>query len=215
MPSALAADRPDPPRLDRPGRLPRRGADATSADARRAGDARAPGRDAPDRVHRPRLHHRLGVEGVPRAPGRCTARALPAGLLESDRLPEPVFTPSTKAAEGHDENISFERGGRARRRRARRPGPGDRPRRLPRAAPTPPLERGIVIADTKFELGIIDGELAICDEILTPDSSPLLAGRARGSRARRRPRSTSSPSATGPSRPAGTRSRRRRRCPTR
>ena len=77
------------------------------------------GRDAAGRVHRARLHHRLGVEGVPRRPAPCTAARLPAGLLESERLPEPVFTPSTKAELGHDENISFER-----RRRARGRGPG-------------------------------------------------------------------------------------------
>ena len=51
----------------------------------------------PDRVHRPGLPHRIGVEGVPAAAARCTATALPGGLLESAQLPEPVFTPSTKA----------------------------------------------------------------------------------------------------------------------
>jgi phosphoribosylaminoimidazole-succinocarboxamide synthase len=72
---------------------------------------------------------------------------LPSGLRQSERLPEPVFTPSTKAESGHDENISFEE------------------------AAALAGERGIIIADTKFELGIIDGALAICDEVLTPDSS--------------------------------------------
>ena len=97
---------------------------------------------------------------------------LPAGLQESDRLPEPVFTPSTKADVGlHDENISFEQAvaivGR-RRRRARPPPSAWPPTSGP---PTDAAERGIIIADTKFELGWIDGELALCDEVLTPDSS--------------------------------------------
>ena len=96
--------------------------------------------------------------------------ALPDGLLESERLPEPVFTPSTKATEGHDENISFEQAvelvGDKLATRAREISLAAYARGAQIA-----LERGIVIADTKFELGLIDGELAICDEILTPDSS--------------------------------------------
>jgi phosphoribosylaminoimidazole-succinocarboxamide synthase len=95
---------------------------------------------------------------------------LPKGLRESDRLPEPVFTPSTKATVGHDENISVEQA-------ARLAGPDvvGRAQHLSldaydRAAARA-LERGIIVADTKFELGFIDGELAICDEVLTPDSS--------------------------------------------
>jgi len=95
---------------------------------------------------------------------------LPGGLVESDRLPAPVFTPSTKAVEGHDENISFERCaeiiGEDLAARAREVSVAAYRLGADRA-----LERGIVIADTKFELGLIDGELAICDEILTPDSS--------------------------------------------
>ncbi len=95
---------------------------------------------------------------------------LSAGLLESARLPEPVFTPSTKAIEGHDENISFEQSAEL---------VGDdvaiRAREIClgayRAAAELAFERGVVIADTKFELGFVDGELIICDEILTPDSS--------------------------------------------
>jgi phosphoribosylaminoimidazole-succinocarboxamide synthase len=95
---------------------------------------------------------------------------LPAGLRQSERLPEPVFTPSTKATAGHDENISFDAavslvGAEL----------ADEARRLSLAAYQRGAElaasRGIIIADTKFELGLIDGRLAICDEILTPDSS--------------------------------------------
>jgi len=95
---------------------------------------------------------------------------LPAGLLESARLPEPVFTPSTKASVGHDENISFEEAvksvGAEAAGRAREISLTAYERGAARA-----LERGIVVADTKFELGFIDGELAICDEVMTPDSS--------------------------------------------
>jgi phosphoribosylaminoimidazole-succinocarboxamide synthase len=95
---------------------------------------------------------------------------LPAGMLESARLPEPVFTPSTKATEGHDINISYaeavELVGEPLAEQARAICLEAYSTGAKRA-----LEHGIVIADTKFELGIIDGELAICDEILTPDSS--------------------------------------------
>ena len=95
---------------------------------------------------------------------------LPVGLRESDRLPEPVFTPSTKATEGHDENISFEAAadlvGRELAERAREISIS-----AYLAGSEIAEEHGIIIADTKFELGIVDGELIICDEILTPDSS--------------------------------------------
>jgi phosphoribosylaminoimidazole-succinocarboxamide synthase len=100
----------------------------------------------------------------------CGVR-LPAGLRESDRLPEPIFTPATKAAEGHDENISFDRaaeivgGPTAERLR-------DLTLRLYREAAAYALERGIIIADTKFEFGRnADGRIVWIDEALTPDSS--------------------------------------------
>jgi phosphoribosylaminoimidazole-succinocarboxamide synthase len=95
---------------------------------------------------------------------------MPSGLLEAARLPEPVFTPSTKATEGHDENISFaaaaELVGLDVAMRAR-----EICLAAYSAAADLALHRGVVIADTKFELGIVDGELIICDEIFTPDSS--------------------------------------------
>lgn len=104
------------------------------------------------------------------ASGTMPGMVLPAGLPESSRLPEPVFTPSTKATEGHDQNISFEDAvalvGAKSALRAREISLAAYSRGASRA-----LEHGIVIADTKFELGFIDGELAICDEIMTPDSS--------------------------------------------
>ena len=93
-----------------------------------------------------------------------------AGTMHGTPLPEPVFTPSTKAAEGHDENISFDRAvdlvGAEMAARAR-----DVSLELYRRGAARALERGIIIADTKFELGLVDGELVVADEVLTPDSS--------------------------------------------
>jgi phosphoribosylaminoimidazole-succinocarboxamide synthase len=102
--------------------------------------------------------------------GTMHGAKLPSGLEESSQLPEPVFTPSTKAAEGHDENISFDRAvdlvGRELAERAR-----DVSLELYTRGAAWALERGIIIADTKFELGLVDGELVVADEVLTPDSS--------------------------------------------
>jgi phosphoribosylaminoimidazole-succinocarboxamide synthase len=98
--------------------------------------------------------------------------ALPAGLRQAERLPQPIFTPSTKAAAGaHDENIDFERMadivGPALARQVR-----DVSLALYRAAADYALTRGIIIADTKFEFGLdADGALVWIDEALTPDSS--------------------------------------------
>ena len=95
---------------------------------------------------------------------------LRAGLRESDALPEPIFTPATKAQTGHDENISFERMCEITGR-----GVGERLRDLTLAlygrAAEYARSRGIIIADTKFEFGFIGGELVLADEVLTPDSS--------------------------------------------
>ncbi|MBI2708267.1 MAG: phosphoribosylaminoimidazolesuccinocarboxamide synthase [Actinobacteria bacterium] len=106
-----------------------------------------------------------------RASGTMHGTALPEGLQESSRLPEPVFTPSTKAEGGaHDENISFARAvalvGDDVAERARAIS-----LELYRRGSEWAAERGIVIADTKFELGLVDGELVVADEVLTPDSS--------------------------------------------
>lgn len=96
--------------------------------------------------------------------------ALPGGLRESDRLPEPIFTPATKASSGHDENISFEeaaaRVGRQLAERLRAVSLEIYRRAAAYAAP-----RGILLADTKFEFGLDRGELIWIDEALTPDSS--------------------------------------------
>ena len=103
--------------------------------------------------------------------GRVCGIDLPSGLVEADRLPEPIFTPATKATEGHDENISFGRmvdlvgeelAGRLRELTIE----------LYCKASDYALERGIIIADTKFEFGLDDdGDLVWMDEALTPDSS--------------------------------------------
>ncbi len=102
--------------------------------------------------------------------GTLAGEALPSGLVESQRLPEPRFTPAIKNDAGHDENIS-------RTRLRAMIGPElagqleDLSIRMYDFAANYALERGIVIADTKFEFGFIDGRLHIIDELLTPDSS--------------------------------------------
>jgi phosphoribosylaminoimidazole-succinocarboxamide synthase len=104
------------------------------------------------------------------ATGRICGIALPKGLRESDRLPEPIFTPATKAAAGHDENISFERAaalvGEERARQVR-----DVSLEIYRRAAEYAEPRGILLADTKFEFGLLGDELIWIDEALTPDSS--------------------------------------------
>ncbi|MCJ7491990.1 MAG: phosphoribosylaminoimidazolesuccinocarboxamide synthase [Dehalococcoidia bacterium] len=95
---------------------------------------------------------------------------LPKGLRESDKLPEPIFTPSTKAASGHDLNIGFaevaDLVGPETAKQVR-----DATLAIYRFAAEYALERGIIIADTKMELGWHDGKLILIDELLTPDSS--------------------------------------------
>jgi phosphoribosylaminoimidazole-succinocarboxamide synthase len=104
-----------------------------------------------------------------RTSGTMHGQALPQGLQESDQLPEPVFTPSTKG-EIHDENITFDQAvdlvGTEVAERAREVSV-----ELYRRGAELARDRGIIIADTKFELGFVDGELVLCDEVLTPDSS--------------------------------------------
>jgi phosphoribosylaminoimidazole-succinocarboxamide synthase len=95
---------------------------------------------------------------------------LPAGLKESSELPEPIFTPATKAETGHDENISFEEAVRivgadvAEKARAAS-------LKIYNFARDYARQRGIIIADTKFEFGQLDGKLILIDEVLTPDYS--------------------------------------------
>lgn len=106
-----------------------------------------------------------------RATGAVCGHRLPEGLRESERLPEPIFTPATKAREGHDENISREQAaeivGAERLREIE-----EVSIRLYTTAAEHALRAGIVVADTKFELGLdADGNLVLADEALTPDSS--------------------------------------------
>jgi len=102
--------------------------------------------------------------------GAVCGITLPEGLVESQELPEPIFTPATKADEGHDENISFEEMTKIIDREdaeALR----DLSIQLYSRGRDYARERGIILADTKFEFGRIDGEIALIDEMLTPDSS--------------------------------------------
>jgi len=105
-----------------------------------------------------------------RATGKVCGIALPAGLKESDKLPQPIFTPATKATSGHDENISFERAaemlGGALAEKVR-----GVTLEIYRRAAAYAEPRGILLADTKFEFGQLNGELLWIDEALTPDSS--------------------------------------------
>jgi len=102
--------------------------------------------------------------------GKVCGIDLPPGLRDGDRLPSPLFTPSTKAEKGHDENISEEQAARI---------IGQENLRLLKelslsiysSAVQYASERGIIICDTKFEFGVVDGRIIIVDEMLTPDSS--------------------------------------------
>jgi phosphoribosylaminoimidazole-succinocarboxamide synthase len=105
-----------------------------------------------------------------RATGKVCGIPMPAGLRESEKLPEPIFTPATKAATGHDENIPFERA-------AEIIGPSLAAKlrevtlEIYRRAAAYAEPRGILLADTKFEFGLLNDELIWIDEALTPDSS--------------------------------------------
>ena len=106
------------------------------------------------------------------AKGTVHGTPMPPGLQLAERLPEPMFTPSTKAKEGHDLNIGFDAAaqivGRDAAAEARRISLALYERAAARVAAA-----GLVLADTKFELGFVDGELCLCDEVVTPDSSRL------------------------------------------
>ena len=102
--------------------------------------------------------------------GTVHGMSQPKGMRQADRFDEPLFTPSTKAEEGHDVNLSYDEAvdvvGKEVAEKAR-----DLCLEAYRRAATAAEAHGIVVAHTKFELGWIDGELAFCDEVLTPDSS--------------------------------------------
>ncbi|HLH03647.1 MAG TPA: phosphoribosylaminoimidazolesuccinocarboxamide synthase [Bryobacteraceae bacterium] len=105
-----------------------------------------------------------------RAQGTVCGIALPAGLKDGDQLPEPIFTPASKAQSGHDENVSFEyvaaQIGEQLAVRLR-----DLTLTIYEKAARYARERGIILADTKFEFGFVGDELVLADEVLTPDSS--------------------------------------------
>ncbi|MDX1928272.1 MAG: phosphoribosylaminoimidazolesuccinocarboxamide synthase [Pirellulaceae bacterium] len=102
--------------------------------------------------------------------GKVCGVSLPAGLKQCDRLPEPIFTPATKAETGHDENVSFEvmanSIGLETASKLR-----DLSLEVYRQAASYAASRGLIIADTKFEWGWFEGRLILIDEVLTPDSS--------------------------------------------
>ena len=105
-----------------------------------------------------------------KATGAVCGIKLPAGMKESQKLPQPIFTPATKAANGHDENISFEE-------MVKRAGPEmseklrDLSLKIYKSAADYAAKRGIIIADTKFEFGNTAAGIVLGDEVLTPDSS--------------------------------------------
>jgi len=105
-----------------------------------------------------------------KATGKVSGISLPSGLKESDALPEPIFTPSTKATSGHDENISFDQMceivGVENASHVR-----DLTLRIYKKASAFARQRGIIIADTKFEFGRTAQGITLADEVLTPDSS--------------------------------------------
>ena len=105
-----------------------------------------------------------------RRQGTVSGQPMPAGLVEGQQFPEPLFTPTTKADEGHDENMSSDEVvalvGPAMARKLE-----DTSKAVYQFAQTYARERGIILADTKMEFGTLDGELILIDELLTPDSS--------------------------------------------
>ncbi len=149
-----------------------------------AAPVRGPQHDVPQadhaarRVHRPRLHHGSGWASYQKT-GKVCGIQLPEGLKESEKLPEPIYTPSTKAEIGdHDENISYEQSIDVLEKLF--PGKGeeyatklrDYTIALYKKCAEYALSRGIIIADTKFEFGLDEeGNVILGDEMLTPDSS--------------------------------------------
>ena len=194
----LRADRPEPHARD-PRRRPLDGVPAA--------------RDAADRVRRARLPRRLGLEGLPGDRRRLRAHAA-RGAARVGQAARADLHAGDEGADGPRREHHARAGRRARRRgaaRARSSASRSRSTRRPR---TTRCARGIIIADTKFELGLdADGNLVLGDEALTPDSSRFWPGRHVRARPRRRTASTSSSCATTARRPAGTRPIPARSCP--
>jgi len=112
-----------------------------------------------------------------RKTGTLASEKLPEGLKESSRLPDPIFSPSTKATSGHDENITFSE---AERKVGRETAEALRSLtiRLYTFASNYAEKKGIIIADTKFEFGFFEGKIIVCDEMFTPDSSRFWPAKA-------------------------------------
>jgi phosphoribosylaminoimidazole-succinocarboxamide synthase len=157
-----------------------------TADPARLPDA-ATGPDLDGRVMLVRRARRIDAECVVRGyiagsgwaeyqrSGSVVGHRLPDGLREADRLPEPIFTPSTKAEVGHDENITREQlAGMVGAELAAEL--EERSLALYRAGAERAARAGLILADTKFEFGWIDGQVALIDEVLTPDSSRFWDG---------------------------------------
>jgi len=102
--------------------------------------------------------------------GSVCGHKLPRGLIESDRLPQPILTPATKAVSGHDENITESEAAEIAGKTIYETG-RDYALQIFSKATELAAERGVIIADTKFEFGISNGEVILIDEVLTPDSS--------------------------------------------
>ena len=102
--------------------------------------------------------------------GKVCGIDLPAGLVESSRLDEPIYTPATKATDGHDINISSEEAAKVIGEKWNSKA-ADAARRVYQRGREIAEERGIILCDTKFEFGLLNGELVLADEVLTPDSS--------------------------------------------
>ncbi len=104
------------------------------------------------------------------ASGEVCGHRLPEGLVESDRLPDPILTPATKAVEGHDINITESEAAEIAGARNYETARSYALALYSRGAELA-LQRGVILADTKFEFGLVDGEVILIDEVLTPDSS--------------------------------------------
>ena len=160
-------DRSAPSAGDRRPTLPRRSQAPRGAAARAVGAGAQDARRALECVARGYLGGQRLREY--RDSGTACGIALPPGLERASLLPSPIFTPATKAESGHDENISFE----TLRRASATPSPDARDLTLAlyRAGADHAAERGLLLADTKFEFGQVGDELLLIDEALTPDSS--------------------------------------------
>ena len=181
---------PQPPGVGRPGRPAPRGGRSWAAPPAWPGSPGGPCSCAGPRCCRSSASSAAtwSVRAGPstRRPGTLHGMALPAGLRQAERLPEPLFTPSTKATEGHDENISYEQAvdlvGKETAEEAR-----DICVEAYRRAADAAEQHGIIVADTKFELGLIDGTPGPVRRGAHPRLLAFLAGRPVGSRAPTRP----------------------------